>query len=236
MFGYLKRSLKSVFLPHGIVPRRILRGELAGFTMLIDLQEDTQVWRGVYEQALQKWVAQNVRSEAVCFDIGAAEGWSSLLMAKYASKGSVFAFEPSSRGDGIEEVFRLNRDKTLASLRVVKAFVGKSDQTPELCGKQLIPTTSLDHFCGVEKIDRCDVIKIDVDGPEVDVLDGASATIKKFFPKLCVEIHSKQALVEVSDRLDFWGYEYFVVDPPSHEHRPIEFNPMVFAVRECCNR
>jgi hypothetical protein len=231
MFGYLKRLLKSFVLPHGIVPRRILRGELAGFRMLIDLQEDTQVWRGVYEQALQKWVAGNVRSDAVCFDIGAAEGWSSLLMAKYASKGAVFAFEPSSRGDGIEQVFRLNSDKPLASLRVVKAFVGKSDQASELAETSSIPAISLDHFCAVERIKRCDVLKIDVDGPEVDVLDGASGTIQRFFPKLCVEIHSKQALADVSERLGNWGYEYSVVDPPRHEHRPIEFNPMVFAVR-----
>jgi hypothetical protein len=235
MFGYLKRSFKSFVLPHGIAPRRILKGELAGFRMLIDLQEDTQVWRGVYEQSLQSWVSRNVQADAVCFDVGAAEGWSSLLMAKYSPNGTVYAFEPSSRGHGIEEVFCLNSDKPLASLRVIKAFVGKFEPNAQTVKvSQAIPTISLDFFCSVEKIERCDVIKIDVDGPEVDVLDGASATIKKFFPKLCVEIHSKQALVEVSDRLDAWGYECTVVDPPRHEHRPIEFNPMVFAVLRGC--
>ena len=39
------------------------------------------------------------------------------------------------------------------------------------------------------KIDRLDFIKIDVEGAELDVLEGAVNTINKFHPKLLIETH-----------------------------------------------
>jgi FkbM family methyltransferase len=227
----IKRSLKKTLLPKGLAPRRVLAGELKGFRMMLDLQEDTQVWRGVYERALQEWVRRQVQPESVCMDVGAAEGWASLLMAKYASNGAVYAFEPSTRGALIEEMFRLNGDKKLASLHVVNAFVGNPPGGGEsLEGRTATPTLSIDSFFETHHLKGCDIIKIDVDGPEVDVLDGAVDVIRRYKPKMCIEIHSREAFDDVNARLATWGYTTSVTYPPRHEHRPIEFNPMIFAV------
>lgn len=230
LLATLKRQLKSIFLPHGRVPRRIRGGELAGFRMPLDLQEDTQVWRGIYEQALQVWVRRQLHPGAICFDVGAAEGWAALLMASRAPGGCVYAFEPSSRGDLIQETFRLNEGRPLAELRIVKALVGNPLGTPD--GSQpdnSVPLISLDDFFDQSGLQRCDILKIDVDGPEVEVLQGAVKLIERFRPKMCVEIHSRPAFAEVASRLADWGYRTSVVYPPAHEHRPIEFNPMIFA-------
>jgi FkbM family methyltransferase len=227
----IKRSLKKTLLPKGLAPRRILAGELKGFRMMLDLQEDTQVWRGVYERALQEWVREQVKPKSVCLDVGAAEGWASLLLAKYASEGNVYAFEPSNRGALIEEMFRLNADRKLAALQVVNAFVGNPSVGVEsLEGTHAIPTLSIDAFFAMHPLNACDVIKIDVDGPEVEVLDGAAGVIRRYKPKMCIEIHSREAFDDVNARLAKWGYTTFVTYPPRHEHRPIEFNPMIFAV------
>lgn len=226
----VKARLKSILLPHGLAPRRIRGGELAGFQMLLDLQEDTQVWRGIYEQALQSWVRRQVHPGAICFDVGAAEGWVALLMASRAPGGCVYAFEPSSRGDQIQETFRLNEGRPLADLRIVKALVGNPLGTPN--GSQpdnSLSLISLDDFFDQSGLQRCDILKIDVDGPEVEVLQGAVKLIERFRPQMCVEIHSRLAFAEVGRRLADWGYRTSVVYPPAHEHRPIEFNPMIFA-------
>lgn len=226
----IKQHLKSVLLPHGLAPRRILAGELKGFRMLLDLQEDTQVWRGIYEQALQSWARRNIRPASICFDVGAAEGWAALLMASCSPGGRIYAFEPSSRGNQVAETFKLNADKELAELRIIKAFVGNpSPMSSSSQPDSSIPLISLDDFCDQSGLQSCDFLKIDVDGPEVDVLDGAVKLIERCRPSLCVEIHSQAAFAEVGTRLAAWGYRFTVVHPPRHEHRPIEFNPMVFA-------
>lgn len=47
---------------------------------------------------------------------------------------------------------------------------------------------TLDEFVELEKLETIDMIKLDVDGNEVDILKGAANTFKKFKPILLVEL------------------------------------------------
>lgn len=73
-----------------------------------------------------------------------------------------------------------------------------------------IEMRAIDSF----KLKKCDFIKIDVEGFEVDVLRGAIKTIQEFKPKMYIEIN-EGALArygtspkDIFDFLDIFGYKY----------------------------
>lgn len=211
-------------LPRGTRPYTIRGGALKGTKFYFDLQQDTQVWRGIYEQALQAWLAREVQPDAVCIDVGAAEGCATLLMARLAYQGHVHAFEPSERGAWIPKNLQLSADVALAEVNVHHVFVGAQSGTDGDGRRHL----RLDDYVFNEQMERIDVVKIDVDGPELDVLDGAAELLARFRPAVCVEAHSHALCQGVVERLRSAGYAVRVVDPPPHEFRPLEYNPTVF--------
>lgn len=127
----------------------------------------------------------------VVLDVGANYGDSSIWWAKkFGAK--VIAFEP------IPEIFfELEKNIRLNSVDVT-AYNVAIGQGEEIYGKQSrgmlstgsekkIKTKKLDSY----HFDRVDLLKIDVEGFEYEVLNGAKETIKKFKPKIIIETHSK---------------------------------------------
>lgn len=55
----------------------------------------------------------------------------------------------------------------------------------------LVRTDTLDRFCAANAIDRLDFVKADVEGAELRVLQGGSATIERFRPKLLLEVEER---------------------------------------------
>lgn len=224
----LKPLIRRIFFRPGLRPRQLRNGALAGCQFMLDLRHDTQVWRGVYEQDLQAWLIKNVKPGDVCIDIGGAEGFFTLLMAKLAGPtGRVLSFEPSSRGDQIRQNLELNSNLPLAPVEIIRGFAGRTDMaasTPDG-----IPTIGVDHYLASHQIGRVNVVKIDVDGGEIDVFDGMSATFAKHHPHLTVEVHSPELLEGVQNFLNPLNYKMRRVEPPPHEHRPIPFNPTLFS-------
>lgn len=228
MRSLLKSIVKQTVIPRGTRPYKIRAGALKGYRMLFDLRADTQVWRGVYEQALQHWLAHNVSPNSTCIDVGAAEGWATLIMAIHARNGQIHAFEPSDRGALIEQNLRLNDTLADRHVRIHTAYVGRTADAASPPDSP--PTLSIDLFCAQEGISKVDVLKIDVDGPEASVLEGAAATIAGSRPAIAVEVHSRQLESEVLSLLSDYKYSSDIVLPPPHEHRPLEHNPMIFAL------
>jgi hypothetical protein len=58
------------------------------------------------------------------------------------------------------------------------------------------------------ELDRVDLLKIDVEGMEIDVLGGAEATLKKHMPQLYIEV-IKSDSDEMKSILRSFGYRYF---------------------------
>jgi cbb3-type cytochrome oxidase subunit 3 len=222
--GFVKSAVKRILFHKGERLYTIRGGALKGRRFSLDLHLDTQVWRGIYEEALQQWLLKHVQPGSVCFDVGAAEGWATLLMALLSSQaGIVHAFEPSRRGDAIDKNLAANNDVPLAQVNVERVFVGA-------CSTSTIErvVVSVDDYCSSNGVQRLDVLKIDVDGPELEVLEGARSSISRFRPAICVEAHSHSLCAEVINFLHENGYTTRTAEPPPHEHRPLEYNPMVF--------
>ena len=56
-------------------------------------------------------------------------------------------------------------------------------------GSQTIQVTTLDAFVQQERLSRVDLIKIDIEGSEVALLEGARETIERFRPVFMIEVN-----------------------------------------------
>ena len=89
----MRRWLKSHLMPSGTRERRILLGPAAGLRMDLDPARELRFWLGVYEAELAKHFRRMVRPSMRCFDIGGAEGYHALFLARL-SEMPVVVFEP----------------------------------------------------------------------------------------------------------------------------------------------
>jgi FkbM family methyltransferase len=78
-----------------------------------------------------------------------------------------------------------------------------------------VPVTTLDGLCEPDGLDRLDFVKIDVEGAELGVLQGAEQVIAKFRPALLVEIEARHTArydygpQDVADWLARRGYTMY---------------------------
>lgn len=143
---------------------------------------------------------------ATVFDVGANLGAYTLLFAQWVGPaGKVVAFEPApAAATGLRRLVGLNevRDRVEIVEAAVSGAVGTASfasdgssganalvaAAPGGRGVISVPTTSLDAFCDAHRL-RPDVIKIDVEGEELEVLRGARRTLSLPSVQAFLELH-----------------------------------------------
>ena len=152
----------------------------------------------------------DVSSGDVVLDIGANLGAYSLLFAQWVGPGGhVYAFEPAPEARrGLERHVRLNRcaDRVTISGEAMSSAPGVAQfraAGPHGDNRLVadggsggdrigVKTTSIDDFCAKNRLAPA-LIKVDVEGAELDVLKGARATIaaRGLALRLYVEMHPR---------------------------------------------
>jgi FkbM family methyltransferase len=174
---------------------------------------------GRFENAELAFVRRFLKPGMAVLDIGAHHGLYTLLASKQVGRvGKVFAFEPSPRErrslrchlilnhcwNVAVQPFAVARDDGKAELHVVQGSQTgcNSLRPPDVAGATLmasVRTVSLDSWVQRENVARVDFIKLDVEGAELEVLEGAHRLLERR-PR-------PVALVEVQDvRTAPWGY------------------------------
>lgn len=148
---------------------------------------------------------------SVVVDIGAQYGDYALMCSKVFSAKKVISFEPlQSVYSLFAKAIRLNSTNNIEAHNIALSStdgisrIGRIGQMACKLGGEGFETKTakLDSLIS----DRVDIIKIDVEGFEVDVLQGAHETIKKYHPKIIVETHSVRLRKEVIEFLSQFGY------------------------------
>lgn len=181
---------------------RLAELKYGGLKLPCDLAEMLQrqfYFFGTYfleEPLLDRWMSA-ARHARVVFDIGANAGIYSLAALAVRPDAAVYAFEPTPEiAAGLRRTAQLN---DLATLSVEEAAVLNRDGTALLCryrgGRRAnagmnyiradrggrdgerVRTVSLDAYCARQCIARIDLIKIDVQGHEDSVLEGAAGLL-----------------------------------------------------------
>ena len=164
-------------------------------------------------------------------DGGSHAGQFAKLFAKLASPGRVYAFEPSSYARSILEMAvklrRIGNIEVVASglsdapgrLRLVTPMkkqgtfrYGLAHLAPVEGNAEggdfaieEVPLTTVDAFVAERGLDRLDFIKVDVEGWEGRVLQGAARAIERWHPALLLELQNNH-LVRAGDNLkDTWA-------------------------------
>jgi hypothetical protein len=159
---------------------------------------------GIYEGALAPYFRRYVRSGDHCYDIGAADGYWALACARLAAPGHVYCFDMDEHfAQPLREMadrnVHLGSAMSVHSLRVGAAQVGETQ-------------VSLDGLVYGDAWPPANVIKVDVEGDEVQVLRGAERLLREHRPRLIIEVHSLSLETECQALLHGLGYTTTVVE------------------------
>jgi FkbM family methyltransferase len=222
-YGRFRRPIRGVLNRLLGESPRIVRGPLKGSRLT---SAGTAYLLGLYEVPVAYAVRDSLASGDVMYDIGAHEGYFSLLAARTVGRnGFVYAFEPLP--ENAERVTaHLLENNIEQSLVLPCAISNRSGMfplsladaaTPSLVSTATrtidVPVTTLDEF--IRQHRPPDVIKVDVEGAEVLVLQGARTLISEVGPKWIIEVHNAELYRGVAEILQAAGYELSVI-PPSH--------------------
>ncbi len=181
-------------------------------------------------------------------DAGGFIGDSALILSEYTDK-SIFSFEANPNNLKLfYETIKLNNlknvhviEKALYSSETELTF-NLNDAASSInklhginYGNSItVQATTIDKFVGDNKLD-IGLIKLDVEGAELDVLIGAEKTIKKFKPVLLLSIYHKPSdFFELKPILEKWVPDYnFTI------YNPVDINvaleTMIIAQPNICN-
>jgi FkbM family methyltransferase len=161
-----------------------------------------------YEPDVWNWLKQRTGPGGIILDVGAQVGLYSMLATRHIGEnGRVFAFEPSPETVALLKR-HLNNNGMNDRVEIVQAAVGpeEGEVTFYMAGTHpsntLAPTTTdpvkltpvtvkavtVDGFCRNRQL-KPTILKIDVEGWELQVLRGATEVIQDPALTICVEMH-----------------------------------------------
>ena len=208
----------AAFPTHELLTRRIRAGPLRQMVIEIDPRALDMVI-GRYEPAIQLVVERTLRAGDVAFDVGANLGYFTLLMAtNVGPSGRVVAFEPDP--DMVSALERnLSRnirdaDSVVALAAAAGAEAGKvAFKRGWRATRGAVVATGGDFEVDMMTVDDAAgrfgaprLLKIDVEGGEVDVLAGASDVLDTAKPLVLVEVHSDALESACMQLLEGFGY------------------------------
>jgi hypothetical protein len=191
MIGLLKEKI----LGEEKKPTRILGGLAKDVWMDLDRSTHVRLICGLYEPSIGSFLKKELRNAQVCYDIGANVGYYSLLFATQPSVREVHAFEPISR---LIRDFKYNME--------LNAGLAPKIQLHEASlGNGMVGVT-LDQWMADHRLPQPDIVKIDVDGPEAEILRGSRQLLEKRGTSWVVETHSTPLEEEVERLFRNLGY------------------------------
>jgi FkbM family methyltransferase len=218
---------KLIRLPLRLIPKKmvlpILQGRLRGKKWIVGSGEHGY-WLGSYEYQKRLAFEDIIQENTVLYDIGANVGYFSLLAAVLTGlQGQVYAFEPLPRNvDFLKQHIALN---CLDNIEVIEAAVSDREGQAAFAlgastamghigeiGEIEVDLVSLDALLDRGEIKPPDTIKIDVEGAEFEVLQGARNLLSRYRPILFLDTHQREAHKKAIQLLSDLGYQFTILD------------------------
>lgn len=204
---------------------------------------ETSVWlAGVYEIITTNFFKEVLRQGDVVLDIGANCGALTLVAASLVKDGKLYAFEPAqsvrSRLQGNIDLNPHLKDVVTVlpygiGLTRSKGFYNEDPNYRGNGSLQVqaqgiaIDILSLDEWVALEKLDKIDFIKIDVEGMEYDVLRGGKSVLETHHPMIYFETlqlffeRTSHSIETIYEFLADLGYKVVTPTKP-HKEIPVK--------------
>lgn len=223
----VKEGLRHL-LPRSIRSHRILAGPVRGNKIVTSWYDYPGAILGQTERALLDCFAKNVKAGETWLDVGAHYGYTAIALCNLVgASGRVYAFEPMLETAGC--AVRTGFLNGFSQLTVVPMALGNStDMSVERLqalrgmlggvfeGHRFNATDFRYQFlsCRLDWLwsrisatdSHIDGVKIDVQGTEIEVLDGMALLAKLYKPKLLIEIHQGVSRPRLLELLASMGY------------------------------
>jgi FkbM family methyltransferase len=193
---------------------------------------------GLYEAETASWLSQQVKPGTIFFDVGANAGYFTLLGSRCVGpSGKVFAFEPvpdnvevlerqlrindfhnaevcplalTNRGGTVEFVLEGNNANShLSEVEITHGISAPRDSFE-------VQAATMDQWIRTNST-APDVVKVDVEGAEMHVLEGARETLASVRPLWLISTHSSSLCDEVRRTLENADYQVEPLAGFSHE-------------------
>ncbi|PPD04064.1 MAG: hypothetical protein CTY29_07255 [Methylobacter sp.] len=182
------------FLPKNPTQVSILSGPFQGAKMYLNLNTSKRKIFGLYEYVLNDWILKKIINKQFVLDIGANTGYDTygfahLLIKNGATNPFVLSFEP-------DDYIELSTPKDWSTykkckIELIKKYVGA------ISNEQTI--TIDDAFSKYAPyLNGNGIIKMDIEGGEIEALKGASNTLNNSNLDWLIEIHGKHLIPEVA--------------------------------------
>ena len=192
-------SLLKTLLPDKPVATRILRGPFRGARIVMNPRESLRKIFGLYEHELNAWVEDALQRVTRVLDVGANDGYFSFGCAaafrRLGIKGTITAFEPQENHAQTLKASILLQGRQDIPIEIVQAMVGR-EMTDGM--------TTLDALSVQDK--RQTLIKIDVEGAELDVIEGAQSWMDPSNLFL-IEVHQERYLAKLKQMFASHGQQ-----------------------------
>ncbi len=188
---------RTVTMTHGVGKGLLFNAGKASFAYA----------KGTSEVPVQEALESCLNTGDIFYDIGANVGFFTIIAAKLVGNtGHVYAFEPApENASTIRNNVQINQ---FPHVTVLEKAVSSSSGTgklllthdpggntlatagspPDVKGEMSTELVSIDDLVAQGGVKPPDVVKVDVEGAEVEVLQGMAQTIKSFQPLIIYEI------------------------------------------------
>lgn len=214
--GLLKKLVHKLIPSNLLYPKNTIRVvKRNGVYYRLDIS-DYQEWLVYFyhENDSSNHILKHIDGAEIIFDIGGNIGQTALNIAKYKAEkkqpAQIISFEPYN--ENYEKFkYNLQLNKTIKNISIENIALGSTTNTIKIfkeCvtnsggnrvvyneeenteGIEETPQITLDNYVYEKGLSKIDLIKIDVEGYELEVLKGATSTLQKLRPVLLLEFDS----------------------------------------------
>ena len=164
------------------------------------------------------------KTSNVILDIGSYSGIYSIIASKVNKKADIYAFEPNpNMFDVSKKNFKINNLRNIKVFNIaISDVVGESylfqnhenytsvyslKESKNDGARFKVETITLDEVIKNQNINKIDLIKIDIEGFELNAIKGFKSNIQTFQPIMIIECLTEIDIRNIHDFLKEYGYE-----------------------------
>jgi FkbM family methyltransferase len=199
---------KATFEGRDVIINKTWAGTLAAY--MEDIPFRNHVGNGaVFEtDMIQNMLEPYIKRATYIYDIGAHTGHHTLAYASLNQSASIFSFEPQTPMFKLLEINVHNNPDRNKNIQLYNLAVGNKHEIASMqkdtfggsahigVGGENVSVIRLDDLSPK----GCDFMKIDVEGFEYNVLEGAMNTIRKYRPVICFEDNGSSVTNNITDK------------------------------------